>query len=253
MKIPGLVNVLNGLTNIPFTEWAWSEAPKGAYGVVSIDRQIELNADEDPVAEKMKTGYVDVFIEAKDPDPTDDVENALKTVGVWFTLESVQFEPETGLLHFEWRWRDVINTAMTEYVVATFHGHDGEVAEPQIILSGQTVTAPANPPSYTENGLTILFRQWTPALYTPITKNTVFEAEYCTEAQVKKVSGTYYAYKSLSPDVPFTADEISSLIDYFNSGLMVYAHTTYVRYSASDVNTEGVYWWGNQNVARWAT
>ena len=111
MKIAGLVDVLNLFTGIPFTEWAWSEAPADGYGVVTADGQSEFRADADPVAEKMLTGYVDVFVKATDPDPTEDVEDAMRALGVWFSIESIQFEPETGFLHFEWRWRDVLTSA----------------------------------------------------------------------------------------------------------------------------------------------
>lgn len=111
MKIAGLVDALNLFTDIPFTEWAWSTAPANGYGVVTADGQSELKADADPVAEKMLTGYVDVFVKATDPDPTDDVEAAMKALGVWFRMESIQFEPETGFIHYEWRYTDVIKTA----------------------------------------------------------------------------------------------------------------------------------------------
>ena len=110
MKIAGLVDVLNLFTDIPFTEFAWSEAPAGGYGVVSADGQDEFRADADPVAEKMLTGYVDVYVKAADPDPTDDVEGAMRAIGVWFSMESIQLEQETGFLHFEWRWKDMTNT-----------------------------------------------------------------------------------------------------------------------------------------------
>lgn len=114
MKIPGLVNVLTAYTDIPFTEWAWSEAPEDRYGVVTADGQTELKADADPAAEKMLTGYVNVFVKTSDPDPTEDVENAMRAIGVWFRKESVQFEPESGFLHFEWRFVDAENTAAKE-------------------------------------------------------------------------------------------------------------------------------------------
>ena len=111
MKIAGLVDALNLFTDIPWTEWSWSEAPKDGYGVVTADGQSELKADADPVAEKMMTGYVDAYVKATDPDPTDDVEAAMQALGVWFRMESIQFEPETGYLHFEWRWTDTLRKA----------------------------------------------------------------------------------------------------------------------------------------------
>lgn len=107
------MDALNLLTDLPFTEWAWSAAPADGYGVVTADGQSELKADADPAAEKMLTGYVDVFIKATDPDPTEDVEDAMRAIGVWFRMESIQFEPETGFIHIEWRYTDTMNNAKT--------------------------------------------------------------------------------------------------------------------------------------------
>lgn len=139
MKIEGLTDVLNLFTDIPFTEWAWSEAPEEGYGVVTADGQKELKADADPVAEKMLTGYVDVFVKTSAPDPTDDVENAMKALGIWFREESVQFETETGFLHFEWRWTDVVHKAKKalnlEELPIVLHITGTEAVEGQ---SGQT-------------------------------------------------------------------------------------------------------------------
>lgn len=111
MIADGLVSVLNELTDIPFEEIAWSEAPETKYGVVTVDGQSEFKADEDPVAEKMRTGYVDVFVKPTDPDPTDDVEAAMQALELWFSMEPIQYEPETGWVHFEWRWTDIMNTS----------------------------------------------------------------------------------------------------------------------------------------------
>lgn len=111
MRIAGLVDALNLFTDIPFTEFAWSSAPADKYGVVSLAEQDALCADENPVAEKRTTGYVDVFVPAKSDDPTEAVETAMSSIGVWYKMESIQYEYDTGLMHFEWRWVDVIHTA----------------------------------------------------------------------------------------------------------------------------------------------
>ena len=121
MKLPGIVTVLTVITGIPFTEWAWSEAPADRYGVVTVDGQSEFRADADPVAEKVLTGYADVYVKASDTDPRKDVETALKMIGVWFRLESIQFEPESGLLHLEWRWVDSMRKAEKQmYITPVF-------------------------------------------------------------------------------------------------------------------------------------
>ena len=107
--LDALLNVLNGCTDIPFVELAWSHAPDDKYGVINLDNQIALDADADPVSEKMLTGFVDVFVrKPKNLSTVKIVENAMKALGIWFKLNSVQFEDDTGYLHYEWIWRDTL-------------------------------------------------------------------------------------------------------------------------------------------------
>lgn len=107
--LDALLNYLNGYTDIPFVELAWSHAPDDKYGVINLDNQIALDADADPVGEKMLTGFVDVFVrKPKNLSTVKIVENAMKALGIWFKLNSVQFEDDTGYLHYEWIWRDTL-------------------------------------------------------------------------------------------------------------------------------------------------
>ena len=58
-------------------------------------------------AELCDSGYVDLFTRsARDPLITA-VPAALDEIEAAFYLNSVQYEDETGLLHYEWRWQCV--------------------------------------------------------------------------------------------------------------------------------------------------
>ena len=77
--LDALLNALNAFTDIPFVELAWSHSPDDKYGVINLDNQLALDADADPVSEKMLTGFVDVFVKKpKDLSTVSDVESALK-------------------------------------------------------------------------------------------------------------------------------------------------------------------------------
>lgn len=215
MKLPGIVTVLTVITGIPFTEWAWSEAPADRYGVVTVDGQSELKADADPVAEKMLTGYVDVFVKASDPDPRDAVETAMKIVGVWFRMESIQFEPESGLLHFEWRWVDSEQKATKDIVVIRFITHDDTVT--QLIEKGET----PEPPSvdlYDEDGLTYLFDRWTPSI-AEANQNATYTADY--KLAFNGIFRDYKNYAQTYRKQPVNDDQIDTAIRWFDAGKKV--------------------------------
>ena len=51
--------------------------------------------------------HVDYFTK-EDMDPNlDTIQNALISAGISFTLESVQYEEETGYIHYEWKFEVV--------------------------------------------------------------------------------------------------------------------------------------------------
>lgn len=86
-----------------FANVAWSKAPAGDYGTYYADGQEALKTDEDSATETMLRGYVDFFCRS---DKKAVIETALRSLGIWWELESIQFEPDTGYLHYEWRWVD---------------------------------------------------------------------------------------------------------------------------------------------------
>ena len=111
--LKGLKNALNA-TGYPFAEWAWSEKPKGDYGTFHIDDQAQLRADADAGAECIPRGYIDLYTRDFTCAPQEAVENALRELGIWWTLESVQFDVNFGGVHFEWRWADTNGAASAD-------------------------------------------------------------------------------------------------------------------------------------------
>lgn len=115
-------------TGIPFAAYGWSKAPKGDYGVFSLDGANDLIAAGRHV-ERATRLTVDLFTRAIDIDvvfaphgsdgyetpPPEElythfehnpkkeaVEAALERVECAWYLNSVQFEDDTGFVHFEW-------------------------------------------------------------------------------------------------------------------------------------------------------
>lgn len=91
-------------TGYSFAFAAWSKAPSGDYGVYFCDGQDQFAADELSAAEIAERGYVDYFTRDASTAPKTAIEAALKTVGCKWWLNSIQFEKETGYIHYEWIW-----------------------------------------------------------------------------------------------------------------------------------------------------
>ena len=217
--LDALLNILNGFTDIPFVELAWSHSPDSKYGVINLDTQVALNADEDPVSEKMLTGFVDVFVrKPNDLSTASDVESAMKRLGIWFALNSVQFEDDTGYVHYEWIWKDTPNIVPSKMYVCKFHAHKRYIGEPQIVAIGNFVVVPTDYiPPYTENGIvyTPWSDHWKPDPHSRVFKNTVYEHLYQTEVIIEDGK----AYKSTG--VAFTPSQINDLIAFFGNGNMI--------------------------------
>lgn len=101
--LDGLKNVLDS-TGYSFAFAAWSEAPKGDYGVYFMDGQEHFDTDFVSGSEIAESGYVDYFTRDASNVPKTTVENAMRTLGCKWWLNSIQFESVTGYIHYEWRW-----------------------------------------------------------------------------------------------------------------------------------------------------
>lgn len=96
-----LITALN-TTGYLFAHHAWDEAPKGDYGIYAEDEGDDLIADNKHI-ERGTRGYIDFFTRDDTSVPRDTIESALNGV-CSFSLESIQFEEDTGYIHYAWRW-----------------------------------------------------------------------------------------------------------------------------------------------------
>lgn len=73
------------------------------YIVYGVDGENVLSAG-DGRAETADSGYVDFFTKDPEDKVMNEIPAALDAAGISYYLNSVQYEEETGLLHYEWRW-----------------------------------------------------------------------------------------------------------------------------------------------------
>ena len=94
-----------GDTSIPFAEYGWRSRPEGTYGVVSLDFEADAHNGDGAKIDRVWEGSVDVFFQKLDErgDMIEAVEEVLgEVLGNSWSMNSTQYETETGLFHIEW-------------------------------------------------------------------------------------------------------------------------------------------------------
>lgn len=115
------------LTDIPFAEYGWKKRPEGAYGVVQLDFEAGSLDGDGGKLDRAYEGSVDLFYPKLTDrgDLIEEVEETLAEVlGDSWSLNSTQYENNTGLFHVEWVFQCVNNVALEEPVVTTDAGED---------------------------------------------------------------------------------------------------------------------------------
>ena len=87
-------------TGYKFAQYGWSKAPNGDYGVWADDAANDLYAD-DLHSEHIKQGTIDYFTRDNSDTPKTTIETAIDGKVAWY-LNSIQFEEDTGYIHYEW-------------------------------------------------------------------------------------------------------------------------------------------------------
>lgn len=91
------------LTGIPFAEYAWDTRPDGAFGVIAIDGEADSLQADDHMVNQAPQGTVDLYTPDSDRDRMALIQETLNGFdGCAWYLNSVQYEDETRLLHWEW-------------------------------------------------------------------------------------------------------------------------------------------------------
>lgn len=73
------------------------------YFVWQEDGENNLHAD-DAIVEKAVTGFTDLFTTVEFDPWADHIENAFDHYGLAWSLRGVQYEEDTGIIHYTWDW-----------------------------------------------------------------------------------------------------------------------------------------------------
>ena len=90
-------------TGLAFAHFGWSKAPAGDYGMFAEDGANDLEAGNIH-AEQALTGTVDYFTRDASGACKAVIEAALESSCEAWYLNSVQYEDDTGYIHWEWVW-----------------------------------------------------------------------------------------------------------------------------------------------------
>ena len=88
-------------TGLSFAHHAWAKAPEGDYGIYTEWGENSLYAD-DKHAERAAQFSVHYY--TRDPSGTakESIEAALDSCGAAWYVDLIDFESDTGFLHYEW-------------------------------------------------------------------------------------------------------------------------------------------------------
>lgn len=90
-------------SGIPFEEIAWANAPtEGSYGVIALDGEGAALWADDTMCCCAISGTIDLFVRGSSRTDMLAVQSILSDQQVSWRLESIQFEPERRIMHYEW-------------------------------------------------------------------------------------------------------------------------------------------------------
>lgn len=88
-------------TGMKFAHYAWSSAPDGDYGVYAEDGASSVRANGQTVNQSV-IGTIDYFTRDASDMPKNTIQDALNTLDIAWYLNSIQYENDTGYIHYEW-------------------------------------------------------------------------------------------------------------------------------------------------------
>lgn len=90
-------------TGLPLAEYAWDTNPDENFLVISIDGQGGTMAANDQITEQAIEGSLDLFCYDNDRTNISTIQGIFNSLGgcAW-RLNSVQYEDDTRLIHWEW-------------------------------------------------------------------------------------------------------------------------------------------------------
>lgn len=91
-------------TGIPFAHFGFVNAPQDAY-MVYAENMVDSLRTGGHQAETITHGTLDLFTRDDTQLQRNRIETELNKIdGFAFQLESIQYEDETGFIHYEWYW-----------------------------------------------------------------------------------------------------------------------------------------------------
>lgn len=100
MTMSDLATALAG-TGYQFAHHAWSKAPSGDYGTYAEDSGNDFMCDCEH-GERGTECWVNYFTRDDTSAPRTTIEAALNSLQVPWYLNTVQYENDTGYIHYEW-------------------------------------------------------------------------------------------------------------------------------------------------------
>ena len=90
---------------VPESYHYWRPIKSAPYLIWAEDGEDSALSANNHKAEQALSGSVDYYTKTEFDPVADDIQEALNGIeGLGWVLESVQYEDETQLIHFEWRW-----------------------------------------------------------------------------------------------------------------------------------------------------
>lgn len=93
-------------SGIPFAAYKWDRAPQAPYGIVQLEGGADTVPGDDRILLQAVRGSVDLFAPTYSAEWPEAVQAAMAGVVAW-QLNSVQYEDDTRLIHYEWLFEGV--------------------------------------------------------------------------------------------------------------------------------------------------
>lgn len=111
-KLKQIGQAFAGITNNCYHYW---RAKKDLPCIVWAESAEDTSFNSDnKKSEQRIVGTVDLFTRTEFDPLADQVQGVLNTLGVTWVLNSVQFEEDTNLIHYEWEWGVTFNGEVEE-------------------------------------------------------------------------------------------------------------------------------------------
>lgn len=90
-------------SGIPFQEYAWDQRPDSDYGVIALEGAGDTLAGNQHIQNQAIEGSIDLYTHSNDREKAATIQAILNSLdGCAWYLNSIQYEGDTRLIHWEW-------------------------------------------------------------------------------------------------------------------------------------------------------